>query len=143
MNYQPYHCEAYPEFDPVNIRTVPQEILRRFSGSSIFKLNDDFEFYIDGEYFKMPEGFYSDLNSDPGIIQLFLDKDNFHNIAAGGIHDYGYRSKCFGSRKRTDKVYKTVLEYYGSDESRIRYLGVRLGGWLAWRKHRKREKAKK
>ena len=141
MKYEPYHIEAYPEFDPVNMRTVPDAVLDRISGHSIFRLNDDFSFYIDGDFFEMKEGFYSDLNSDPGIIQLFLDKDNFRNIAAGGIHDYGYRTGCFGTRKRTDLVYKTILEYYGSRESRIRYLGVRLGGWIAWRK-RKKERIK-
>ncbi len=142
MKYEPHHVEAYPEFEPVNIRTVPEDQIYSFKGCAVWIHAGDFLFWIDGEEFTMPDGFYSDLNSDPAIIQLFLEKDNYHNIAAGGIHDWGYRTGIFGSRKRTDQVYRTVLEYYGSPEARLRYWGVRLGGWLVWRKHRKQNPLK-
>lgn len=83
------------------------------------------------------EGFETDFASVPRIPFIYsLYGDRAHSCAT--IHDFLYQ-KQWVSRWKADRIF---LEAMGARKKPfyIRYpmwAGVRLGGWVAWKEHRK------
>lgn len=55
------------------------------------------------------------------------------------LHDYGYKT---GDRpkREVDAMYLHALREEGNDSAYIKYISVKLGGFVAWWRHRRREK---
>jgi len=85
----------------------------------------------------VPEGFIFDGASIPWALQPFVKKGG-KVFAPGCIHDFLYRS-AKGDRKACDLVlYEALLSNeVGPRKAKTMYLGVRAGGWVAWRKNQK------
>lgn len=115
----------------------------------------------------VPRWFTYDGSSVPRLLRsLFPSK--LSTLRSAAVHDKLYRDGWLEvrrgagwvrkpcSRRRADQIYREGLlaerlwrspatkkrEYVSSDCSRYdaakAYLGLRLGGWLAWRRHRRR-----
>jgi hypothetical protein len=115
-----------------------------------FKLKEDTEI----AEIVLPKDFLFDGASIPRIFWFILSPVGLLMIP-GLIHDYGYRYNQLwqkqvngniepymkeAGRKAWDDLFKTVGEqvngFAGIDM--IAWLGLRLGGWLAWWGHRRR-----
>lgn len=96
-----------------------------------------------GEEVIVPAGFIYDGSSLPPwlkaipIISFFV-KDKIVYPGAAALHDFGYRFGVW-PRKTTDALYQEALlvEKAHPVRARLRYWGVRAGGWISWRRHRK------
>ncbi len=93
----------------------------------------------DGKEWVVPKGFITDFaSSNVGRFNL-LSIRSAYSVAAV-FHDYLYLTGVV-SRKLADNYFYELLEDSGSGRyNRFKgYFGVRLFGWLAWRKHRQQQ----
>lgn len=89
--------------------------------------------------FVVPAGFKTDLASTPRLLWPIIPPFGRHTKAAV-VHDYLYATAKV-PRKRADRIlYEAVLDADGSwCLAAVMYLGVRIGGWVAWKNHRKND----
>ena len=96
-------------------------------------------------YIEVPVGFETDGPSIKILRSLGLFM--LHSLLAGYglkahiLHDYLYKTQPTGySRQRVDKLYRTALRADGVSRWRAAayYYGVRIGGWVAWNKAKKK-----
>jgi hypothetical protein len=104
-----------------------------------FELETDLGYQSDvlGKVVTVPVGFVTDFASIPQILWSVLSPVGGYDEAAV-VHDYLY-TIAITDRGTADKVLNEamqVLEVEGWKRKAI-YAGVRLGGWHAWRLHRK------
>lgn len=102
----------------------------------MFELRAPLEVLLYGTTLRIPAGFRFDFASVPGPIKwIFPSRAIFS--AAALVHDYLYKTGCC-TRWEADAVFYSLLaaERLGVVVRTIMWLGVRLGGWAAWRQHR-------
>lgn len=82
----------------------------------------------------VPAGFGSDMASIPAVLQPFLPVNDLHR-AASVLHDYLYYSQPV-SRALADAIFRTAMRESGVGWLKrwSMWVGVRAGGWLAWRR---------
>jgi hypothetical protein len=89
----------------------------------------------------VPEGFESDGGSVPRLFWRLLGGPLGPMRDAFIIHDLLYsQAGLGGTRKQADDALKEICLELGAERWRAWavYRGVRMGGWAAWRKHKKR-----
>ncbi len=88
----------------------------------------------------VPIGFKTDLGSIPVILQNIFPKDG---LAMFGyiLHDYLYFTGIY-TRSESDDILEESMKTLGVSWWRRKSVraGLRLGGWVAWNKHRNRKK---
>lgn len=115
---------------PLRVEHVP--------GTDTWTVTDWFRFYSDvlRRTIRVPPGFRTDFNSVPrGLWNLLPPEEN---PEAGVIHDQLYqRNGC--TRGQADAVHREVLTVLKAPrwKRNAMYVGLRLGGWAAWRTYRK------
>ena len=100
-------------------------------------------------YYVIPKGFIFDGASVPKYFRSWLSPMGILLIG-GLVHDYGYKfevlrlgGKKGATEKKTQKWMDKTFRDINCDVNGfvilnyIAYYALRLGGWLAWRKHRK------
>lgn len=82
--------------------------------------------------FTVPAGTWTDMASIPRVLWVFLPPIGPHNKAAV-IHDDLYASHRV-SRWDADGIFRRILKESGVGFAArwSMWLGVRLGGWMAW-----------
>jgi len=85
----------------------------------------------------VPVGVKTDLGSIPTFLQVFFPKDGkamFGYI----LHDYLYKTGMF-TRGQSDDMLEEAMESLGVTWWRRKSVrgGLRVGGWVAWNRHRK------
>ena len=114
---------------------------------------DTFEYRLgspDGpEYVRIEKGFITDFASIPRPLWWLWPPSQGPYLAAALIHDCMYKTgyvlnidtgeKRFIERSEADDAMKEVMELCGTPwlTKRGIFRGVRLGGFMAWAKHRK------
>ncbi len=98
--------------------------------------------YDDG--FVVPAGFVSDGCSMPRLLWSALGHPFFHRFLREAIrHDYLYKTQIT-TRLEADRWFRAAL---AKPWLRIRrhliYIGVRAGGWYAWRQHAKSKRPRR
>ena len=124
----------------------------RWEGAGEYILRNDFEWYDEQKVVTLhvPAGFKSDGASVPVNLHWVCDPEDLSE-AAWLIHDYLYRYQgappnlatwARYTRAQVDALFDSINKRHGvpSRKCRLAYLGVRLGGWTAWRKNRKAAK---
>lgn len=122
--------------------TFPAEMpLARSMGRGRWKIAEDWLFRINERELKVPTGFVTDLYSVPWPLTLFIPRDERDNRPSA-IHDAAYATVGFRanpgdeglSRAQCDLlILITALQCgLGLRRGLAIYLGVRIGGWLAW-----------
>jgi hypothetical protein len=94
------------------------------------------------QVFAVPEGFVTDFASVPRLpLAFLLTGESAHEAAV--IHDYIY-SRNLLPRAAADAVFREAMGATGEPSWRswLMYLGVRLGGWVAWNNHRSTDAVK-
>jgi len=88
----------------------------------------------------VPKGFVTDLASVPkavpGVVRLWMPTA-LESAWAAILHDWLYATGAV-SRGEADRLFRVALRTFGNSKvgAWIMWLGVRAGGWFAWRKHR-------
>lgn len=102
---------------------------------------------LDGWFISVPAGFPTDYASIPRPLQVIIPPRGVYNRPAF-IHDYLYHfapvdphtgQRC--TQARADSILREACENC-DDRFTQRwaiYLGLRLGGWVAWRNYRRDE----
>jgi len=115
-----------------------------------WKLEEDWNYSINGIMYRVPEGFVFDGASVPKYFRSWLSPMGVLLIP-GLVHDYGYKYAAIltdsaeqhrKDQKQMDVLFRdiaitvngfTIINY-------IAYYALRLGGWFAWNGHRKKDK---
>lgn len=87
----------------------------------------------------VPAGFETDFASVPRIFWSIFPPTGKHGKAAV-LHDYLYATQQ-ASRVVADAIFLEAMAVLNVPAWRrwTMYLGVRLGGWYAWRQHQKKQ----
>lgn len=86
--------------------------------------------------FIVPEGFVTDFASVPRIpLAFLLTGDSAHEAAV--VHDWLYRENTV-TRELADKIFQEAAHVSGEPgwKAWLMWVGVRVGGWVAWNDHR-------
>lgn len=133
---------SYPPGD-LQITFPPQAPLARSLGGGRWQLAEDWRFQINQKPYLAPHGFVTDLYSVPWPLTLLIPRDERDNRPST-IHDAAYATVGFRksavdvglTRAQCDLlILITALQCgLGLRRALSIYLGVRLGGWIPWRK---------
>ena len=142
----------YPHMKPINIATNGKgfwgALMLWVFGTRHWEVVKDFNYSINKQNFVIPKGFKFDGASVPKFLAQFLSPVGVLLIG-GLIHDYGYKyetlllknGKTIGIRSQQwmDKTFRDInIEVNGFYFlNYLAYWALRLGGWVAWNKHRK------
>ena len=142
----------YPHMKPIKIATKGKgfwgALMLWVFGTRHWEVVKDFNYSINKQNFVIPKGFKFDGASVPKFLAQFLSPVGVLLIG-GLIHDYGYKyetlllknRKTIGIRSQQwmDKTFRDInIEVNGFYFlNYLAYWALRLGGWVAWNKHRK------
>ncbi len=111
-----------------------------YKDSEAYQVFEDYIFVTRGESYIVPKGLVVDGASVPRMLWWFKPPDGEHRAAALA-HDWLYLNKGVMpgrtfTRRDCDQVFHDLLLQSGlSDgEASLLFAGVRLGGWVTWRK---------
>lgn len=140
---------------PVGFLNAPEVVwVRRYRRTRILrrrklvvkvKLLEDLLFRDEeGRRLRVPAGFETDLASVPrwipGLLRLLIP-DKLESAWAGILHDWLYKTGRV-CRRVADAIFYRALRLSGATRvgAGLMWAAVRSpGGWLAWRRHRKRK----
>ena len=144
---------AMPTMKPIPIRTKGKGffkgILLWLLGVRHWEISEDFEYVLNGNKYIIPAGFKFDGASIPKFLHTFLSPVGVL-LMGGLVHDYAYKyqtllkinkADTLGiiSQKRADEIFRDinigVNGFYLMNY--LAYWSLRLGGFVAWNKHRK------
>ena len=147
-----FKYDDYPHMKPIKIPTKGKgfwtAIMLWFFGTRHWEITKDFHYSLNGEKFIIPKGFKFDGASVPKFLAQFLSPVGLLLIG-GLIHDYGYKYETLLRKDKTtngirsqqwmDKTFRDInIEVNGFYFlNYLAYWALRLGGWVAWNKHRK------
>jgi|TARA_R110000824_G_scaffold14114_3_gene60500 hypothetical protein len=142
-----------PVMRPIPIRTKDKGffkgILLWLLGTRDWEIAEDFEYELNDIKYTIPAGFKFDGASIPKFLHPFLSPVGVL-LMGGLVHDYAYKyatlleinkSDTLGtiSQKRADEIFRDinigVNGFYLMNY--LAYWSLRLGGFMAWNKHRK------
>ena len=142
----------YPHMKPIKIATKGKgfwgALMLWVFGTRHWEVVKDFNYSINKQNFVIPKGFKFDGASVPKFLAQFLSPVGVLLIG-GLIHDYGYKyetlllknGKTIGIRSQQwmDKTFRDInIEVNGFYFlNYLAYWALRIGGWVAWNKHRK------
>ena len=147
-----FKYKDYPHMKPIKIPTKGKgfwtAIMLWVFGTRRWEITKDFHYSLNGENFIIPKGFKFDGASVPKFLAQFLSPVGLLLIG-GLIHDYGYKYETLLRKNKTtngirsqkwmDKTFRDInIEVNGFYFlNYLAYWALRLGGWVAWNKHRK------
>ena len=143
----------YPHMKPIRIATKGKgfwgAIKLWILGTRHWEIAEDFHYSLNGENFVIPKGFKFDGASIPKFLASFLSPVGVLLIG-GLIHDYGYKYETLlledgkstigvRTQKWMDETFRDInIEVNGFYFlNYLAYWALRLGGFVAWNKHRK------
>ena len=88
----------------------------------------------------VPIGTKTDLGSIPSWLQWLFPKDGLA-VLGYVLHDHLYATGIY-SRDISDRILKEAMQVLGVKSWRANGVraGLKVGGWYAWNKHRKKDK---
>jgi hypothetical protein len=125
-------------------------ILMWLLGVRHWEIVKDFTFELEGKKYVIPKGFKFDGASIPKFLHTFLSPIGVL-LMGGLVHDYAYKyqtlllagpkKQTMGiiTQKRADEIFRDIgIEVNGFFlMNYLAYWSLRLGGFMAWNKHRK------
>ena len=153
INNVNFKYNNYPLMKPIRIATKGKGFFRMLLmwllGVRHWEIAKDFEYELNGEKFVIPAGFKFDGASIPKFLHTFLSPVGVL-LMGGLVHDYAYKYETLLKKnkkdtmgvitqKRADEIFRDInIEINGFYlMNRLAYYSLRLGGFMAWRKHRK------
>ena len=149
-----FSYDKLPHLQPIPILTKGKGFFKGIDmwllGTRNWKLLTDFRYKMNGTEYVIPEGFTFDGASIPKFLRSFFSPVGVLLIG-GLVHDYMYKyAACKPSeegaplmlvnQKDSDRIFRDInIEVNGFyTMNHLAYWSLRLGGWVAWNGHRKR-----
>ena len=149
-----FYYKGMPHLQPIPIKTKGKGfwkgIVMWLLATRNWILVDDWKYNINGEEYVIPAGFQFDGASIPKFLRTFFSPVGVLLIG-GLVHDYAYKYKTLlkknkkstmgdMTQKQADEIFRDiniiVNGFYVMNY--LSYYSLRLGGFLAWNGHRKR-----
>ena len=149
-----FYYKGMPKLQPVPIKTKGKGfwkgIVMWLLTTRNWILVDDWKYNVNGQEYVIPEGFQFDGASIPKFLRTFFSPVGVLLIG-GLVHDYAYKYKTLLKKnkkttmgdltqKQADEIFRDiniiVNGFYVMNY--LSYYSLRLGGFLAWNGHRKR-----
>ena len=149
-----FYYKGMPKLQPVPIATKGKGfwkgIVMWLLSTRNWVLTEDWKYNIDGEEYVIPSGFQFDGASIPKFLRTFFSPVGVL-LMGGLVHDYAYKYKTLLKKNKKDTM--GVLTQKRADEifrdiniivngfytmNRLAYWSLRIGGFVAWNGHRKR-----
>ena len=144
----------FPHMKPIPIRTKGKGfwkgILLWLLGTRQWEIVKDFKYTLNGAEYVIPKGFQFDGASIPKFLRTFFSPVGVLLIG-GLVHDFMYKytvckptskkdALLVVDQKKADQIFRdiniVVNGFYTMNY--LAYWSLRLGGWVAWNGHRKR-----
>ena len=153
---QKFNYEGMPHIKPLPIKTKGKgfwkAIVMWLLSTRNWELTQDWKYNIDGTDYVIPKGFTFDGASIPKFLRTFFSPVGVLLIG-GLVHDYMYKyTHCkpvsakgallVVDQKKADQIFRdiniVVNGFYTMNY--LAYWSLRIGGFVAWNGHRKRDK---
>ena len=148
-----FKYSQFPTMRPIPIKTKGKGFFTMIKmwllGTRHWEIANDFDYEINGEKFVIPAGFKFDGASIPKFLHTFLSPVGVLLIG-GLVHDYAYKYQTLLNKnkkdtmgvitqKKADEIFRDInIEINGFYlMNYLAYWSLRLGGFMAWNKHRK------
>jgi len=149
-----FYYKGMPKLQPVPIATKGKGfwkgIVMWLLSTRNWVLTEDWKYNIDGEEYVIPSGFQFDGASIPKFLRTFFSPVGVLMIG-GLVHDYAYKYKTLLKKnkkdtmgdltqKRADEIFRDINIIVNGfyTMNRLAYWSLRIGGFVAWNGHRKR-----
>ena len=150
-----FNFKGMPKLQPVSIPTKGKGfwggVVCWLLATRNWILTDDWKYNIDGIEYVIPKGFQFDGASIPKFLRTFFSPVGVLLIG-GLIHDYAYKYKTLLkvnkketmgeiTQKRADEIFRDINVIVNGFYvmNRLAYYSLRIGGFVAWNGHRKRD----
>ena len=146
-----FKYKDYPVMRPIRIATKGKGffkmILMWILGTRHWEIANDFEYELNGTKYVIPAGIKFDGASIPKFLHTFLSPVGVL-LLGGLVHDYAYKYAALQPKKgavllldqkKSDEIFRDInIEINGFYfMNYLAYWSLRLGGFMAWNKHRK------
>lgn len=151
-----FNYKGMPHIKPLPIKTKGKgfwkAIVMWLLSTRNWELTQDWKYNIDGTEYVIPKGFTFDGASIPKFLRTFFSPVGVLLIG-GLVHDYMYKyTHCkpvsakgallVVDQKKADQIFRdiniVVNGFYTMNY--LAYWSLRIGGFVAWNGHRKRDK---
>lgn len=148
-----FSYKEMPRMQPIRIDTAGKgfwgAIWLWFMGVRHWRIAEDFEYTLKGEKYIIPAGFEFDGASVPKFLAAWLSPTGVL-LMGGLIHDYAYKYATLKrkgkgtmgtlTQKQADVIFRDInIEQNGMHLlNYLAYWALRIGGFVAWNGHRKR-----
>ena len=149
-----FNFKGFPELKPIAIPTKGKGFWKGIAlwllSTRNWELTKDWKYNIDGTEYVIPAGFQFDGASIPKFLRTFFSPVGVLLIG-GLVHDYAYKYKTLLkankkdtmgelTQKRADEIFRDINIIVNGfyTMNRLAYWSLRLGGFVAWNGHRKR-----
>ena len=148
-----FHYDELPHLQPIKISTKGKGfwkgIVMWLLSTRNWKITKDWKYRMNGNEYIIPAGFQFDGASIPKFLRTFFSPVGVL-LVGGLVHDYMYK---YSALKRTGKGGLLLVDQKKADQifrdinievngfyfmNYLSYWSLRLGGWVAWNGHRKR-----
>jgi hypothetical protein len=148
-----FRYRVMPQLRPIAIPTAGKgfwgAIWMWLTGVRTWEVADDWAFKIGSTWYVIPQGFVFDGASIPKFLHTWLSPTGVL-LMGGLVHDYAYKyatllksgkKKTMGTitQKKADEIFRDInIEQNGFHLlNKLAYWALRIGGFVAWNKHRK------
>ena len=149
-----FYYKGMPKLQPVPIATKGKGfwkgIVMWLLSTRNWILTEDWKYNIEGEEYVIPAGFQFDGASIPKFLRTFFSPVGVL-LMGGLVHDYAYKYKTLLKKnkkdtmgeltqKRADEIFRDINIIVNGfyTMNRLAYWSLRIGGFVAWNGHRKR-----
>ena len=149
-----FYYKGMPKLQPVPIATKGKGfwkgIVMWLLSTRNWVLTEDWKYNIDGEEYVIPAGFQFDGASIPKFLRTFFSPVGVL-LMGGLVHYYAYKYKTLLKKnkkdtmgeltqKRADEIFRDINIIVNGfyTMNRLAYWSLRIGGFVAWNGHRKR-----
>ncbi len=148
-----FSYKEMPKLQPIAIPTAGKgfwgAIWMWLMGTRNWEVAEDWEFRIEGDWYVIPAGFTFDGASIPKFLHTWLSPTGVL-LMGGLVHDYAYKYETLLKKnkkstmgiitqKKADQIFCDInIEQNGFYLlNKLAYWALRIGGFVAWNKHRK------
>ena len=149
-----FYYKGMPKLQPLPIPTKGKGfwggVILWLLSTRNWVLTDDWKYNIDGTEYVIPAGFQFDGASIPKFLRSFFSPVGVL-LMGGLVHDYAYKYKTLLkenkkdtmgelTQKRADEIFRDINVIVNGFYvmNRLAYWSLRIGGFVAWNGHRKR-----
>jgi len=112
--------------------------LKIVKGSTKVRVNRDIYLKLFGGWYIIPKGLETDGASVPWLLTFLIKRFDSRILLMSVWHDYGYLTQ-FMPRLVIDAIYSSGLAITSNRFIAVSfYWALRLGGWVAWYRHKRR-----